>query len=83
MIKRNENPVEWSVLEYELQDARDHIQELLNRMQREDFDEVEYQIDLKHIYSHLNKAWNSRNHLGDWADSDFEKYSQYNSDIEN
>ena len=83
MIKRNENPVEWSVLEYELQDARDHIQELLNRMQREDFDEVEYQIDLKHIYSHLNKAWNSRNHLGDWSDSDFEKYSQYNSDIEN
>ena len=82
MINRNDNPVEWSTLEYDLIDAREHIQTLLDRMQNDDYGEIEYQIDLKHIYSHINKAWNARNHIGDWSDSDFKKYSKYNSDIE-
>lgn len=56
---------------------------LLKEMNNEDFDEIEYRINLEHIYSHLNRAWNARNHIGDWSDSDFKKYSKYNSDIEN
>jgi hypothetical protein len=81
VITSNDNPVEWALLRYGLDDAREHLVELLAAMEAPDFDETEFGIQLAHIYSHLNRAWNSRSHTGDQADSDFQRFSEYPRDL--
>ena len=61
MINKNENPVEWGLLMYELDDAREHIESLIKDMQQdESFDETDFDVQISHIYHHLNCAWNGR-----------------------
>lgn len=82
MINKNDNPVEWSQLLYELGDAKEHIESLIDELTKsEDFDETDFGIALGHVYSHINRAWNSRNHLGDVSTSKFEEFSKIPTDI--
>lgn len=81
MINREENLVEWALLSYELEDAREHLVELLAATDSPDFDETEFGIQLSHIYSHLNRAWNSRAHFGNQSDADFQRFSEFPKDL--
>ena len=81
MIDKNENSVEWALLNYELTDARDHIEELLRQMESDDFNEIEYAIRLGHIQAHLNWAWHMRNLKRSMTDAEFELFSQYPTDL--
>lgn len=82
MINKNENPVEWSQLLYELDDAKDHLESLKEEMAKsDDFNEIDFYIALGHVYSHINRAWSSRNHLGDVSTIDFKKYSETPTDL--
>jgi hypothetical protein len=82
MINLKNNPVQWSLLLYELEDAQEHLGKLIDKMSAKgEIDEIEYQINLGHIYSHLNRAWNSRNRTFEENDNQFEVESQFPKDI--
>jgi hypothetical protein len=82
VISNQTHPVEWALLLHELDDAQEHLKTLLDEMgSSQEFSEIDYRIQLGHIFSHLNRAWNSRCHDGDWSDSDFEKYSKFPADL--
>ena len=81
MINREDNPVEWALLSYELEDAREHLVALLAATDSPDFDETDFGIQLAHIYSHLNQAWNSRAHVGEESDADFQRFSEFPTDL--
>ena len=82
MIENEQNPVEWSQLLYELEDAKEHIDNLANQMNKEGrIDEVDFKIQLGHIYSHLNRAWNSRNRKEEFTDEAFENESKFPTDL--
>ena len=60
MIQKNS--VEWSVLIDNLCDAKEHLESLTKDMLNcPEFFEKDFEIQLGHIYAHLNRAWNSRN----------------------
>ena len=86
MINPKENPVEWALWTDELRDASEHLNTLLkevdnNNEKDEDF-EVDLSIQLGHIYSHLNRAWNSKSHTGDISTKDWKKYSEFPEDLD-
>ena len=82
MIKNKDNPVQWALLMYELADAQEHLGKIFDEMNAKgEIDEAEYGIVLGHVYSHLNRAWNSRNRTKDVDDRQFEDESHFPKDI--
>ena len=82
MINKSDNPVEWALLMYELDDAQEHINELLAEIKdKNNVEENDYKICIGHIYSHLNRATNSRNHIGEISDNEFIEYSKFPQDV--
>jgi len=82
MINNKENPIQWPLLVSELDDAREHVEKLIDKMNvKGNLDEVEFSICLGHVYSHLNRAWNSRNRTTDQTDEEFKKESEFPKDI--
>lgn len=82
MITRDSAPLEWSSLMYELEDAKEHLEELISKMTSDpDFDEVEFRIRLGHIYSHLNRAWNRRDLIGEEYGEQWLQHSQFPVDL--
>ena len=83
MINKKDNPVAWALLMYELTDAQEHLQKLVDRMStQEDFDEIDFRYSLAHIYSHLNRAWNGRDAVVEMSDEQWQAFSQFPKDIE-
>ena len=83
MINKDQNPVGWAELMYELEDAREHLGNLITEIQNDPtYDEVNLRIDLGHIYSHLNRAWHRRNKDGDISDSEWVEASKFPNDLE-
>jgi hypothetical protein len=80
MINSQDNPVGWALLAYELEDAREALVELLAATNDPDFDETEFGIQLAQIYSHLNRAWNSRAHAGEQSQAEFQRFSDLPKD---
>ncbi|MCP5281562.1 MAG: hypothetical protein H6930_08270 [Rhodoferax sp.] len=57
MINKSVNPVEWAGLMYELEDAHEHLADLIADIEKDpEFDERDFQVQLAHIFSHLNRA---------------------------
>lgn len=65
MIDPRRDPLAWSMLMYELEDAHEHLGNLIREMKA---DEVAFRIDLGHVYAHLNRAWNLRDKTDAWHD---------------
>jgi hypothetical protein len=84
MITKKDNYAEWALLMYELDDAKEHLETLMREMtDRANFAEEDYRIQLGHIYSHLNSAWNMRDRLGtEWTDEQFEEFRRFPQDID-
>ncbi len=82
MINKIDNYVELALLSDELSDAKEHLDNLINKMSNDDIGEAEFRINLAHIYSHLNRAWNSRNHVGKMDTELWEEFSRFPKDIE-
>jgi hypothetical protein len=61
MISKESDPVAWAMLLYELDDAKEHLEGLISDlMKNPNFDETDFSIQLRHVFSHLNRAWNHR-----------------------
>jgi hypothetical protein len=82
MIQKDSNPVGWALLLYELEDAHEHLANLVNKMNQDpNYDEVDFQINLWHIFSHLNRAWYRRNIVEDISESEWDISSQFPKDL--
>ena len=83
MVEARSRPVEWTLLLEELDEAREHLQELVERMNREGrIDEEDYAVRLGHVYAHLNRCWNGRDRVGEVSDEEFAELSGYPDDLE-
>lgn len=83
MINSKLNPVEWSSLLYELEDAKEHLESLISEMVTDgQINEVEYKVQISHVFSHLNRSWNSRNKIGKSTEKEHELYAKFPKDIE-
>lgn len=47
-----------------------------------EYDEVNLRIDLGHVFSHLNRAWNRRDASGDTDEENWQRDSQFPTDLE-
>jgi hypothetical protein len=82
MINGKDNPVEWAMLGYELDEVAEHVQNLSKLITPDaNLPEEEFEVYMGHIYAHLNRIWNSRNHVGEVGDDLREKYTQFPLDI--
>ncbi|WP_020410542.1 hypothetical protein [Hahella ganghwensis] len=83
MINAEDNPVEWALLAYELEEVIEHLQDLSTQLsQAGSLSEEEFVVEMGHVYSHLNRIWNSRNHIGDISDEKWKAFSQFPKDID-
>lgn len=82
MINERNNPVEWSMLIYELDDAREHLETLLREMSdADDFTDGDLAVHLGHIFAHLNRAWNTRNLESELTSDQTDAASQFPTDL--
>jgi len=82
MINKSDDYVGWAGLAYDLQDAHEHLGRLMEDMTNNpEFGEIEYSIQMAHIYAHLNRAWNARNLEAGYTPKQMEKLSQFPKDI--
>ena len=88
MINKDDNYVEWALLMYQLEDAHEHLGSLIKDMSKDrkgdddDFCEIDFSVQLAHIYAHLNIAWSTRNFTRDYDMDEREKLVQFPKDIE-
>ena len=69
MIDKRNDPVQWALLSYQLEDAAEELGKLIDEMSSaDDFEEVDFRIWLEGIYAHLNNAWNMRHERDPDAD---------------
>jgi len=82
MINGKDHPVEWALLAYELDDAIEHLQALSKDfIPNGDIDETDFEVKLGHVYAHLNRAWNSRNRIGESDQEQLELESRFPTDL--
>lgn len=77
LIAKAGNEIAWANLLFQLEDAKAHLQVLIDQLSAdEQIDEVDFGIQLGHVYGHLNRCWNGRRLSGD---ADDQWYSEKNS----
>ncbi len=82
MINKENNPVEWAGLMYELEDAHEHLASLVSDMMSDTtFDETDLRIQLGHVFAHLNRAWYRRNLRRDIAEDEWNVASKFPDDL--
>jgi hypothetical protein len=83
MISKEDAPVEWAMLMYELGDAREHLEKMMEAMaSNPEYGESVFRVDLGHIFSHLNRAWHRRNIIGELEGTAWEEASKFPTDLE-
>ena len=83
MIKRDLHPVGWAFFNYELDDAHEHLGNLLKLLADDpDYSEEEFRVELGHVYAHLNRSCFRRNLPEDFPSSEWDSASKYPSDLD-
>lgn len=61
MINAQQNPEAWALLVMEMDEAREHLAALVDRMGRAGcLEKAVFAVELGHVFAHLNRAWHSR-----------------------
>ena len=82
MIDAKEHPVAWVALLTELDEAQEHLEDLAERMRRDDdVNESEFAVQLGHVFAHLNRAWHSRNQASEISEQQWPTFSQFPQDL--
>lgn len=82
MNNGRDNPYEWGLLLYELEDAREHLESLIKDMKdAQAIDDEDFAIQLGHVFAHLNRAWHTRATVGDWPEDKWDEYSSFPADL--
>ena len=72
---------------FQLKEAQEAIAQTIAAMEKElDYEEADLEVDIGHIYHHINTAWNARNEstskTTECADDDFARWRQFPKDID-
>lgn len=81
MISKDEDYVRWVLLVDQLCEARDHLNDLIKKIDKPDYDEDHLIVDLGHIYAHLNRFANSRSSYTDISEDNWDEMSKFPEDI--
>lgn len=82
MLDREGQSVAWSQFMFELTDAQEHLATLIAELNSpEQIDDDEFAVHLGHVYAHLNRAWNSRNLDKQITDENWERSTEFPTDI--
>ena len=82
MINQKNNYAEYAMLLTELDDAREHLEALVNEMKNSvSFDEADFAVDLGHVYAHLNRAWHARNQASEVTSEQHAAFSEFPHDL--
>ena len=72
--------------EFQLKEALEQLQQIISSINNDDFDDINLQLDMEHLYHHLNTAWNAINATDEDTDecsqTNFEKWRQFPTDID-
>lgn len=83
MITKENAPVAWAALMYELEDAQEHLAKLISNIGSDaDYDEVNMRIDLGHVFSHLNRAWHRRQKAEGLDEAEWLEASRFPTDLD-
>ena len=84
MITQSDHPVAWALLLYELDEVREHLEELVNMLARDgSLADADFQVHIGHVYSHINRVWNGRNDGSEErSDERWQRVRQFPTDIE-
>jgi hypothetical protein len=83
MIDPVQHPVGWSQLMWELNDAHEHLGNLISELTKDGAQpDPEFAINLGHVYAHLNRAWHLRNQLEQITDEQWPRFSAFPSDLQ-
>lgn len=83
MINRTDNPVGWAMLLSDLDDAHEHLGNLIKEIAADpEYGEPELRVDLGHVYAHLNRAWRRREITEDFTDSELVAAGAFPNDLE-
>jgi len=83
MINSTDSYVAWALLVDELDEAREHLQGLIDRMATSGaIDEEEFGVDLGHVYAHLNRAWHARGQDGEISAEQWIQFSTFPKDLD-
>ena len=69
---------------FELQDAHEALTQIVNDLKNDDdYDETEHRINMAHLFSHVNAAWNMRSVTADEVGSgeNFDQWTRFPTDI--
>lgn len=67
---------------FHLKEAEEELNEAIEKIEKnKDYDSVEFNIAMSHLYNHLNTAWNSRTTSKEEAiscsEEDFQKWRKF------
>nr|WP_295770943.1 hypothetical protein [Rhodoferax sp.] len=83
MITKQDSPVEWAAFMYELEDAQNHLARLIADLESDsDYEATNLQVDLGHVFAHLNRAWHRRELTRDLTEEEWKAASHFPSDLE-
>jgi hypothetical protein len=83
MINSTDSYVAWALLVDELDEAREHLQSLINQMATSGaIEDEEFAVELGHVYAHLNRAWHVRSQDGEISTEQWAKFSAFPKDLE-
>lgn len=84
MINSKDNPVAWALLVQGIADTQGHLASLAEQMSRDEvIEDEDFVVQVGHVYAHLNRAWNARNHTGEeMTDEQWDAFGKFPRDIE-
>ena len=83
MINAKDHDVAWALLIAELDEAREHLENLTHDMNSQGvMDESEFAVHLGHVFAHLNRAWHSRDQPSEITNEQWTPFSQFPSDLQ-
>jgi len=82
MINAKDHYVAWALMVSELDEAVEHLQKLTASMASAgSIEEEDLEIQLGHVYAHLNRAWHSRNREEEVSSEEWGAFSQFPKDV--
>ena len=82
MINYKDNPAAWALLVTQLDEAREHLQNLTSEMVKTGaIEDAEFAVQLGHVYAHLNRVWHSRSTPDEIEQEQWTVYSQFPKDL--
>lgn len=82
MINPTEYPVGWAMLMYELDDAHEHLGNLIKAISSDpEYSEESYRVDLGHVLAHINRAWRRRHVHEDMTEEEWNAAREYPDDL--